>query len=139
MAAVAALVAVAYRWIAEWIPNHLKPGVCELGGLVPFIGREADSGAAFASFALDAADAGLRVSVAGLEVGRTEAPNVEANLCWWPPHSAELSGSGPGDRAEASHPSPRSLFSRLCWPALAPRGRMGQPPSDCGEDLGYDL
>jgi hypothetical protein len=112
LAAVAALVAVAYRWIAEWIPNHLKPGVCELGGLVPFI---------------------------GLEVGRTEAPNVEANLCWWPPHSAELSGSGPGDRAEASHPSPRSLFSRLCWPALAPRGRMGQPPSDCGEDLGYDL
>ena len=68
-------------WIVERIPNHIEPiAVSELRRLVPLVRREADGLAAPTPFDLDAADAGDRVTVAGLRVSRSEAANVKTDL-----------------------------------------------------------
>src|ERR1035441_5379 len=66
---------------AERVPNDVKPvRISKLDGLVPFVGGEADGRAAAAAFHFDSADAGDRVAVTGLRIGRSHAADVEADF-----------------------------------------------------------
>src|ERR1035437_7828544 len=67
--------------LAERIPNDVEPvRIAKLDRLVPFVCGEADGCAAPAAFDFDSADAGDRVAVAGLRIGRSHAADVEADF-----------------------------------------------------------